>query len=170
MSSLSAPITGATAARGIAADGIATGDQNRHAQRQADHVADQKADAECHRHNRSNADQEERAKRQNRCDAHRCAQHDDRAFEQEFRTERNTRNKARRRHPRRAHGEADQDRQHQRFKISLTDEVHLRRLQQARKAGDGDAEYDARQQSMQLLDQIAAPCKTEPDAERITKF
>jgi hypothetical protein len=43
-------------------------------------------------------------------------------------------------------------------------------LQQARKAGDGDAEYDARQQSMQLLDQIAAPCKTEPDAERITKF
>ena len=50
-------------------------------------VDDDEADAERHRHHGSNANREEQTSPQNRCNTHRGAQHDDRTFKQEFRTE-----------------------------------------------------------------------------------
>ena len=50
------------------------------------------------------------------------------------------RNEARLWRPRRSHGNAEQDREHQRFEIGLTDEVDLYRLYQDGNASDRDAE------------------------------
>ena len=64
------------------------------------------------------------------------------------------------RRPCRADGDAEQDREHQRFEISLPNEMSFDGLQHDRDHRDRDAEQNTRRQSAQMLDQITAPYKT----------
>jgi hypothetical protein len=133
--------------RRIAADRIAAGNQDGHAQRQTEHPANDEARAERHGDDGSDADEQDRTKRQNRRDAHRGAEHDDRDLEQGFCRKRDAGDERLCRRPRRAEDDTEQDRKHQRFEISLTGEMNLDGLQQDRHDGDRDAEHDARQQA-----------------------
>ena len=52
--------------------------------------------------------------------------------------------------PRRAHRNAEQDRQHQRLEIRLAGEMDFDHLQQHRGHGDGDAHRNAREEGAQI--------------------
>ena len=57
----------------------------------------------------------------------------------------------------RAHGDANENRQHQRFEIGLAGEADFDPLQQDRRNGNGDAQDDAGQKLSQLIDQMRSP-------------
>ena len=160
MSSPSAPITGATAAIAELPQ-IELPQAIRIAMRNGKPSMRQMMKLEPSRDGDDGGDSDEknRPKRQHGRNAHRRAQHDDRDFKQELCGKRDAGNEALCRRPSRADGNAEQDRKHERFQISLAGEMDLDGLQQDRHERYGDAEQDARRQSAQILDQITAPCK-----------
>src|SRR6266566_1591904 len=61
--------------------------------------------------------------------------------------------KARTWRPRRADRYADQNREHQRFKVGVSDEIGFCRFQKHRREGDGSAEKNAWQKALQVIQQ-----------------
>ena len=132
-SSLSAPITGATAA-------MAELPQIELPQAIRIHMrcgrpnapADEVAAPDRNRDDRGDAEDQRRAERQNSGDADRGTKHDDGDFEHEF-AENRCRESSAARHPGAADRDAEQNRQHQRFEVRLSDEFDFDGLQGGRR-------------------------------------
>ena len=90
-------------------------------------------------------------------------------FEQGFGAEPDAGVPARSRLPYRAHGDADEEREHQGFEIGLAGEVDFDPLQQDRRNGNGDAQDDAGQKLSQLIDQMQLPGAKSRDARLVIR-
>ena len=147
MSSPSAPMDrGHGGDGGVAADGIAAGDEDRHPLRQAEDPADGVARRDRHDDDEGDADQQRRPDREHGADAHGGAEEHDGDLEQRLGAELETGVPKAGGCPRAADGDAEQDGEDQRLQPGPAHEADLDRLQQVGRGRHEQAETDAGQE------------------------
>ena len=124
-----------------------------HALRQAEQAAYAIACRNGDRDDADDADDQDRAERHDCCGTDGSAEHHDRAFEHKFRADMDAEIEAWTWPPRRADRYPDQDREHQRFKVGVPDKIGFCRFQKHRRQRDGDAEKNAWQKALQVIQQ-----------------